>query len=111
MRSDRWSVPGMVRDSHEMGLCRKTIAVVDWSLNPHSNNRSAKLGSGNTTFATAILGYEASTKRLLTGDGTTSFLNRFPFEPDNLLLRKHGGADSVWSFRLILDKENKAQEK
>lgn len=111
MSSDRWAVDGMARDSHEMGLCRKTIALVDQSLKAHTNNRSAKLGFGNNTFATAILGYNATTKQIQAGDGTSSALARAAFEPDNWLERKHSGTDHVWSVRLSVDRDNKAQEK
>lgn len=102
---------GMSRDTSETGMCRKTIMIIDASLLPSKNNRSAKLGSGNQTFASAVRGYDPFTKRVTSGDGTGSTLNRYPFEPDNWVHRKHeGGFDLVWAVRLTVDRTNKAQE-
>lgn len=103
---------GASRDTKETGMCRKTIMLIDASLSPHKNNRSAKMGSGNQTFASAVLGYNPRTKQVTSGDGTGSNLVRYPFEPDNWIHRKHGkGFDLVWASRLIVDKTNKAQDK
>lgn len=111
MNDLKWE-SGMTRDRKESGLCRRTIALVDASMMPSTNNRSAKMGAGNCTFATAILGYDPRTKQVSTGDGTGSNLMRFPFEPDNWMFRTHGkGFDNVWAVRLVVDKTNKAQEK
>lgn len=106
--NQKWDTEAVGRDHKESGILRRTIALVDASFRAGSNDRSAKLGHGNMTFATAILGYDSESKRISTGDGTTDPITRCPFEPDNWMLRLNRGFDNVWAVRLICDKENKA---
>lgn len=100
------------RDVKEGGRCLRTIMLVDVSQGTGKNNRSAKLGSGNQTFASAVIAFDGRTRGVVTGDGTGSQLTRYPFEPDNWIFRRHGhGFDNVWAVRLTVDKDNKAQDK
>lgn len=111
MNTVRWDSPDAVRDQKNSGLCRMSIALVDASARPKTNNRDSKLGYGNETFATAILAYDGQRKLLSAGDGTSAPLVRCPFEPDNWVFRQNTGFDNVWAVRLSVDHTNKAQSK
>lgn len=80
----------------------------DYSTAPSTNKRLAKLGHFWQTHVSAVAAYDAARKRVITADGTYGSAVRqvVPMEPDNGVLRDHGGIDRVLALRLIADHEN-----
>ena len=95
--------------THGFGATDLQFKWHDYSTAPSKNNRLAKLGHFWQTHVSAVAAYDVARKRVITSDGTYGSAVRqvVPMEPDNGVLRDHGGRDRVLALRLLVDHENK----